>query len=144
MQAASGILSGDIILWTPPLATEGSGLGSRRVAKIIPIHSSPITSLSCVDRFLVSGAADGYVRFFDNRLRLVAWFEVSFRLSLPACLTKLFVWCCVVFYGGMLMCKWPTSNQHVSAACVGTSVTRTRIAALPCLLCHHCQHLCCL
>lgn len=77
LQAASGTVSGDIILWTPPATQEGSRLGSRRVAKIISIHSSPITSLSCVDRFLVSGAADGYVRFFDSRLRLVAWFEVS-------------------------------------------------------------------
>ena len=77
LQAASGTLSGEIILWGPPAALEDGSLGRRRVAKIISIHSSAVRTLSCIAGFLVSGSEHGYVRFFDNRLRLVAWFEVS-------------------------------------------------------------------
>lgn len=75
LQAATGAHSGEIILWTP-LALDAEGKKFRRAAKILSIHSSPVYSLNRVDRFLVSGAGDGYVRFFDDRLRLVAWFEV--------------------------------------------------------------------
>ena len=79
MQAATGAHSGEIILWTP-LALDAEGKKFRRAAKILSIHSSPVYSLNRVDRFLVSGAGDGYVRFFDDRLRLVAWFEVWLHL----------------------------------------------------------------
>lgn len=75
LQAATGAHSGEIVLWTP-LAVDAQGKKFRKAAKILSIHSSPVYSLTRVDRFLVSGAADGYVRFFDDRLRLVAWFEV--------------------------------------------------------------------
>ncbi|KAL3138111.1 hypothetical protein ABBQ38_005341 [Trebouxia sp. C0009 RCD-2024] len=74
LQAATGAHSGEIVLWTP-LALDAQGKKFRKAAKILSIHSSPVYSLTRVDRFLVSGAADGYVRFFDDRLRLVAWFE---------------------------------------------------------------------
>ena len=76
LQAATGAHSGEIILWTP-LALDAQGKKFRKAAKILSIHNSPVYSLSRVDRFLVSGGADGYVRFFDDRLRLVAWFEVT-------------------------------------------------------------------
>ena len=59
---------------------DAQGKKFRKAAKILSIHSSPVYSLSRVDRFLVSGAEDGYVRFFDDRLRLVAWFEVRLPL----------------------------------------------------------------
>lgn len=68
-------------MWTP-LALDAQGKKFRKAAKILSIHSSPVYSLTRVDRFLVSGAADGYVRFFDDRLRLVAWFEVAHFPSL--------------------------------------------------------------
>ena len=52
-------------------------------AKIIQIHSRPVHALSAVDRFLVSGADDGYIRLFDCKLRLVAWFEVRWIPNRP-------------------------------------------------------------
>lgn len=39
------------------------------------IHNAPVTLLSTVGDFIVSGGEDGYVRFFDPLLRIVAWFE---------------------------------------------------------------------
>lgn len=79
VQAATGGLSGDLVLWTPP-QIDANGVKFRRAAKIISIHRSPVKSLSCVGAYLVSGAEDGYIRFFDLRLRLVAWFEVGMLL----------------------------------------------------------------
>ena len=78
MQAATGSLSGEIILWTP-LQPDPKVKGGvlRRAAKIISIHNSPVYSLSFVGDYLVSGAGDGYIRFYDSQLRLRAWFEVQ-------------------------------------------------------------------
>lgn len=75
----TGTSDGDIILWdelSSGSSTGGFSSVSKRAAKIIRIHNSAITSLTVTDKFLVSGGADGYVRFFDGKLRLAAWFEV--------------------------------------------------------------------
>lgn len=53
----------------------GTSATDRRAIKLMRIHSSPITLLSTVGDFIVSGGEDGYVRFFDPLLRIVAWFE---------------------------------------------------------------------
>ncbi len=79
VQAATGAHSGDILLWTPP-QYDANGAVFRKAAKILSIHSSPVHSLSCTGGYFVSGAADGYIRFFDGRLRLAAWFEVGLML----------------------------------------------------------------
>ncbi len=83
VQAATGTVDGKMILWTAS-KTHSNGTKFRQVNKVISIHSSLVRSLSCVDRFLVSGAGDGYVRFFDSNLRLVAWFEVGCRCQMHA------------------------------------------------------------
>ncbi len=82
VQAATGSHSGEIILWSPWLV-DAEGKRYRMAAKIIQIHSRPVHALSAVDRFLVSGADDGYIRFFDCKLRLVAWFEVRWKPCRP-------------------------------------------------------------
>ena len=64
------------MLWSPWIDMP-DGKRMRKAAKIISIHSSPVFALSTTDNFLVSGAGDGFIRFFDNRLRLAAWFEVN-------------------------------------------------------------------
>ena len=76
----TGTRDGDIILWDKASAGTGPDAApalNKRAAKVIRIHSSCISHLSTVDKFLVSGAADGCVRFFDAKLRLAAWFEVG-------------------------------------------------------------------
>ena len=82
VQAATGCHSGEIILWSPWLV-DPDGKRYRMAAKIIQIHSRPVHALSAVDRFLVSGADDGYIRLFDRKLRLVAWFEVRWIPNRP-------------------------------------------------------------
>ena len=47
----------------------------RAAAKIMRLHHAPIHHLSVVGPYVVSGGGDGFVRFYDGMLRLVAWFE---------------------------------------------------------------------
>ncbi|KAK9829874.1 hypothetical protein WJX72_008365 [[Myrmecia] bisecta] len=75
--AVTGTVDGDIVVWEEQgsSALEGMRASDRRAAKVIRIHNTPITHLTCIDRFIVSGGADGFVRFFDPHFRLAAWFE---------------------------------------------------------------------
>lgn len=52
-----------------------------------------VTFLGTIGDYIVSGGADGFVRFYDPLLRIVAWFEdlgagpvigVSYSLAMPA------------------------------------------------------------
>lgn len=56
-------------------AQVGTSATDRRAIKLMRIHNCPITLLATVGDFIVSGGEDGYVRFFDPLLRIVAWFE---------------------------------------------------------------------
>ncbi|EFJ51972.1 hypothetical protein VOLCADRAFT_103176 [Volvox carteri f. nagariensis] len=76
-QALTGTEDGDLLVWDEQgiTAQVGTSATDRRAIKLMRIHSSPITLLSTVGDFIVSGGEDGYVRFFDPLLRIVAWFE---------------------------------------------------------------------
>lgn len=72
----TGTVDGDVILWDEQTSPVGRQAPGRRASKVVRIHNSPITFLSDCEQFVVSGGGDGYVRFYDPKLRLVAWFEV--------------------------------------------------------------------
>ncbi|GFR40429.1 hypothetical protein Agub_g1003 [Astrephomene gubernaculifera] len=76
-QALTATADGDLVVWDEQgiAAQVGTSATDRRAIKLMRIHSSPITLLSTVGDFIVSGGEDGYVRFFDPLLRIVAWFE---------------------------------------------------------------------
>jgi hypothetical protein len=48
---------------------------ARRALKVVRLHGAAITHLSSIGDFVVTGGADGLVRFFDAGMRLCAWFE---------------------------------------------------------------------
>jgi len=74
--AATGTSDGDIVLWEEGLLAEpGARASDRRATKVLRIHSAAVTTLVAHGRYLVSGGEDGFVRFFDNKLKLNAWFE---------------------------------------------------------------------
>eukprot|EP00884_Botryococcus_braunii_P019890 jgi/Botrbrau1/6585/Bobra.0189s0012.1 len=72
-QAVTGTSGGDVVVWGHGL--EAVQEGFRQALKVIKLHSSAITAMLATSSRLVTGGADGNVRFFDSRLRLTAWFE---------------------------------------------------------------------
>lgn len=75
MQAATGTVDGDVVIWGR--GSDGACEGLRQAIKVVRLHSCAITVMLATPTNLVTGGADGNVRFFDPRLRLTAWFEVG-------------------------------------------------------------------
>ncbi|KAL1528602.1 hypothetical protein AB1Y20_009940 [Prymnesium parvum] len=74
--AVSATADGDAMLWELVSGPEDPlGSEERRASKMVKLHSGPIHYLMTVGPYLVSGGADGHVRFFDFNFRVVAWFE---------------------------------------------------------------------
>jgi hypothetical protein len=52
-----------------------SSVRQMHAMKIVRLHHSAITHLSIQEKYIVTGGADGYVRFYDHQIGLVGWFE---------------------------------------------------------------------
>jgi WD40 repeat protein len=76
-QAVTGTCDGDVVVWDAQgVAAEiGTRAEDRKATKLVRLHLKSITWLSSIGDFIVSGGGDGFVRFFDPMLRLIAWFE---------------------------------------------------------------------
>ena len=91
-RCVTGTADGDLVVFdsggVPPggadrLERRGMRPGDRRAVKIIRVHHAAVTHLGTTGgaRYgagrpqLVSGGSEGNVRFFDQKLRLVAWFD---------------------------------------------------------------------
>jgi WD40 repeat protein/Ca2+-binding EF-hand superfamily protein len=91
VRCVTGTADGDIVVWdsggvapggAAAAAAAGMRANDRRAIKILRIHHAAVTFLSTVagargtgPTHLVSGGAEGNVRFFDAKFRLVAWFD---------------------------------------------------------------------
>ncbi|KAF5841782.1 WD40-repeat-containing domain protein [Dunaliella salina] len=95
LQALTATTDGDVVLWDEQgiTAQMGTKATDRRASKLMRIHQQAITFLGTIGDYIVSGAKDGFVRFYDPLLRIVAWFEdleagpvtsVSFSTALPS------------------------------------------------------------
>lgn len=76
-QAVTGTVDGDIIVWEQQgiSAQIGTRATDRRAIKMLRVHHSPVLTVSSWGVYVVTGGADGNVRFFDPQMRLMAWFE---------------------------------------------------------------------
>lgn len=76
-QALTATSDGDIVVWDEQGITAqiGTRATDRRAVKLMRIHSSSVTFLGTVGDYIVSGGVDGFIRFYDPLLRIVAWFE---------------------------------------------------------------------
>ena len=76
-QALTGTEDGDVVVWDEQgiSAEVGTKARDRKAVKIMRLHQQSILWLSTIGDFIATGGADGFVRFFDPMLRLVAWFE---------------------------------------------------------------------
>ncbi|GBG67926.1 hypothetical protein CBR_g1046 [Chara braunii] len=96
-RAVSSTMEGDLVLWDDPRSSsmvpqDNPLVRERHASKVLRLHNGPITVLARVARYIVTGGSDGYLRFYDSKLRLTAWFEemdagpitsISFGISLP-------------------------------------------------------------
>lgn len=94
MQALTATTDGDLVVWDEQgiTAQMGTRATDRRAVKLMRIHQQAITYLGTIGDYIVSGGHDGFVRFYDPLLRIVAWFEdlgagpvtgLSFSAALP-------------------------------------------------------------
>ena len=73
--ACSGTVDGDVILWDTVKSDRVTKPTDKSLLKIVRVHNSGITFLSFVGGYIVTGGLEGYIRFLDPQLRIVAWFE---------------------------------------------------------------------
>lgn len=83
--AVTATKGGDILVWDKSLILEGVGeANEKRLIKVVTLNAVKdskgpyiaITMLTTVhDQYLVVGNADGSIRFYDFKFKVVAWFE---------------------------------------------------------------------
>ncbi len=77
--AATGTVDGEMVFWQDNPAETNTDIASelRKIAlKVVKLHTNAaINIITTVNQYIVTGGDDGYVKFFDHKLRLEAWFE---------------------------------------------------------------------
>ena len=76
-QAVTATEDGDLVLWDQVLLPALHARPSDRCAiKLLKLHEGQaIRVVAVFDKFLVTAGADGFVRFYDFKFRLLAWYE---------------------------------------------------------------------
>ena len=74
-KAVTATADGDCVLWDVLDSGPAEYTTERRAAKIVRLHTGAVTNILTVGKYLVSGGADGHVRFYDFEFRIIAWFE---------------------------------------------------------------------
>jgi len=76
-QAVTATEDGDLVLWDQVLLPALHARPTDRCAiKLLKLHDGQAISVVAVfDKFLVTAASDGFVRFYDFKFRLLAWYE---------------------------------------------------------------------
>ena len=73
-RAVSVTTDGDVLVWDRVELPEVAST-DRRATKLLRLHAGAIGFVDTVGDMIVTGAADGHVRFFDFDFRVLAWFE---------------------------------------------------------------------
>jgi WD40 repeat protein len=78
-EVISATVDGDVVVWdesmllAPP---DETGEMRKQAVKIIKLHTNGgINFLDMHENSIVTGGSDGFVRFYDFKLRMVAWFD---------------------------------------------------------------------
>lgn len=70
-EAFTATSCGNIVVWT---VQSPKKCFERKAFKIVRLQDKPITVLTLVSIFIVTGDAAGNVKFFDTDLKLVYWY----------------------------------------------------------------------
>jgi WD40 repeat protein len=78
-QALSGTVDGDVVVWANKslgnLSTS-MGKGCYATIKLLRLHNSAINCITtAAKKYILTGGEDGFVKVYDNQLRLLLWFE---------------------------------------------------------------------
>lgn len=76
--AISGTVDGDIIVWDVSLLPQpGARATDRHAVKKVRLFAPgvQVSQLQVLGPFVVAGTSDGAVRFYDHKLRILAWYE---------------------------------------------------------------------
>lgn len=76
-KAVSSTALGNLIVWDVSLIVDGiANPKEKRLTKVLDIQDGiAINTLAIHDQYLVTGNADGSIRFYDFNLKICAWFE---------------------------------------------------------------------
>eukprot|EP00743_Colponemidia_sp_Colp-15_P001768 GILK01001931.1.p1 GENE.GILK01001931.1~~GILK01001931.1.p1 ORF type:complete len:943 (-),score=124.32 GILK01001931.1:124-2952(-) len=76
-QAVTATADGDIVVWDISLIVDGLAKpDERRAIKVVRLcNEGAINFIGLQDDYVVTGSADGCVRFYDVHFRVIAWFE---------------------------------------------------------------------
>ncbi|XP_078482961.1 cilia- and flagella-associated protein 251-like [Ciona intestinalis] len=70
---------GNIVVWNPERGNgrKGGMVGShqKRALKLVRVKDRALTCITCTDDLIVTGDTLGHVRFYDNQLNLVNWYQ---------------------------------------------------------------------
>eukprot|EP00762_Andalucia_godoyi_P000781 ANDGO_03811.mRNA.1 putative WD repeat-containing protein alr3466 len=65
-RAVTATSDGDLVLWDRM---------ERKAIKVVRVHNACVDCVEVIGRYIVTGASDGYVRFYDFDFHIMAWFE---------------------------------------------------------------------
>ncbi|KAJ3394150.1 Cilia- and flagella-associated protein 251 [Lobulomyces angularis] len=78
-EAISGTKDGDVVVWANKSLNNLSQTletGKRATIKCVKLHTGAINFITSVSKkYILTGGEDGFVKVYDNHLRLLLWFE---------------------------------------------------------------------
>ena len=73
--AVTGTVDGDVVLWGKAQSDKVTKETDRVLLKVVRAHTGGVSCVTGIGPYIVTGGVEGYVRFLDHKLRIVAWFE---------------------------------------------------------------------
>ena len=78
-EVISATVDGDVVVWAESMLLappDETGEMRKQAVKIIKLHTNGgINFLGLHENSIVTGGSDGFVRFYDFKMRMVAWFD---------------------------------------------------------------------
>jgi WD40 repeat protein/Ca2+-binding EF-hand superfamily protein len=64
-----------VLLWDSVRSDKVTKHTDKSLSKVVRVHNGGVTFLGIAGDYIVTGGVEGFVRFLDRQLRIVAWYE---------------------------------------------------------------------